>query len=72
MNLIRSVWHGNFWSQDNVVAALAATSLGAIWVSAAADFGADGVIERFEQVKPKLLFSIDATMYVHATLTVPM
>jgi len=66
------VWCGNFWSQENVVAALAATSLGAIWVSAAADFGAHGVIERFEQVKPKVLFSIDATMYVRATLTMAM
>ncbi|KAF9514059.1 hypothetical protein BS47DRAFT_1362010 [Hydnum rufescens UP504] len=33
---------------ENVVAALASTALGAIWVSAAADFGPDGVLERYK------------------------
>jgi len=32
-------------------------------VSAAADFGADGVLERLEQVKPKVVFSVDGTVY---------
>lgn len=32
--------------QENVAACLAATALGGIWVSAAADFGPEGVLER--------------------------
>jgi len=41
---------------ETVVAMLATTSLGAIWTSTSPDFGADSVIERFGQVKPKVLF----------------
>ncbi|KAF8321164.1 acetoacetate-CoA ligase [Clavulina sp. PMI_390] len=48
---------------ENVVATLAATAVGAIWVSAAADFGPFGVIERLEQVRPRVLFSIDSMVY---------
>ncbi|KDQ16356.1 hypothetical protein BOTBODRAFT_31043 [Botryobasidium botryosum FD-172 SS1] len=50
-------------SIENVVASLAATALGAIWVSAASDFGPDGVLERFEQVTPTVIFSIDKNIY---------
>ncbi|KAI0751968.1 acetoacetyl-CoA synthetase [Irpex lacteus] len=48
---------------ENVAACLAATAIGCIWVSAAADFGAEGVLERFEQVRPTLIFSVDAVIY---------
>ncbi|KAF9462660.1 acetoacyl-CoA synthetase [Collybia nuda] len=48
---------------ENVAACLATTAIGGIWVSAAADFGSEGVIERFEQVQPKFIFSIDAVVY---------
>ncbi|KAH8830910.1 acetoacetyl-CoA synthetase [Flagelloscypha sp. PMI_526] len=48
---------------ENVVACLAATALGCIWVSAAADFGPDGVFERFEQVKPAVIFVVDAVAF---------
>ncbi|KAG2013636.1 acetyl-CoA synthetase [Coprinopsis cinerea AmutBmut pab1-1] len=48
---------------ENVVACLATTALGGIWVSAAADFGAEGVLERLEQVKPKFLFAVNAVVY---------
>ncbi|KAI0081811.1 acetoacetate-CoA ligase [Panus rudis PR-1116 ss-1] len=48
---------------ENVAACLAATAIGCIWVSAAADFGPEGVLERFEQVQPKLIFSVDAVVY---------
>ncbi|KAJ3997023.1 acetoacetyl-CoA synthetase [Lentinula boryana] len=48
---------------ENVAACLATTALGGIWVSAAADFGAEGVLERFEQVQPKLIFTVDAVVY---------
>ncbi|KAJ3828588.1 acetoacetyl-CoA synthetase [Lentinula raphanica] len=48
---------------ENVAACLATTALGGIWVSAAADFGAEGVLERFEQVQPKFIFTVDAVVY---------
>ncbi|PVF91735.1 putative acetoacetyl-CoA synthetase [Serendipita vermifera] len=50
-------------SIENVVAALAAISLGAIWTSAASDFGPKGVLERFEQVEPTVVFGSDAVSY---------
>ncbi|KAI0921855.1 hypothetical protein AcW1_004282 [Taiwanofungus camphoratus] len=55
----------------NVAACLASSAIGCIWVSAAADFGPEGVLERFEQVQPSLIFSVDAVVYnakVHAHL----
>ncbi|KAF5388239.1 hypothetical protein D9615_000421 [Tricholomella constricta] len=48
---------------ENVVACLATTAAGGIWVSAAADFAPEGVIERFEQVQPKFIFAVDAVVY---------
>ncbi|KAF9075793.1 acetoacyl-CoA synthetase [Rhodocollybia butyracea] len=48
---------------ENVAACLAATAISAIWVSAAADFGPEGVLERFEQVQPKVIFTVDAVVY---------
>ncbi|CDT79041.1 Acetoacetyl-coenzyme A synthetase [Vibrio coralliirubri] len=44
---------------QTVVAMLATTSLGAIWTSTSPDFGVESVIERFGQVKPKMLFTCD-------------
>ncbi|MDF2153506.1 acetoacetate--CoA ligase [Vibrio sp. CAU 1672] len=44
---------------QTVIAMLATTSLGAIWTSTSPDFGVDSVIERFGQVKPKVLFTCD-------------
>ncbi|GLB33820.1 putative acetyl-coenzyme A synthetase N-terminus [Lyophyllum shimeji] len=48
---------------ENVVACLATAAVGGIWVSAAADFGPEGVLERFEQVQPKFIFAVDAVVY---------
>ncbi|KAG7096942.1 hypothetical protein E1B28_004340 [Marasmius oreades] len=48
---------------ENVVACLATTALGGIWVSAAADFGPEGVLERFQQVQPTFIFAVDAVVY---------
>ncbi|OSD04284.1 acetoacyl-CoA synthetase [Trametes coccinea BRFM310] len=48
---------------ENVAACLACAAIGCIWVSAAADFGAEGVFERLEQVQPKLIISVDAVVY---------
>ncbi|KAF8204986.1 acetoacetyl-CoA synthetase [Pholiota molesta] len=50
---------------ENVAACLATSAIGGIWVSAAADFGPAGVMERLEQVQPKIIFSVDAVVYNH-------
>lgn len=39
---------------------LATTSLGAIWASASPDFGVKGILDRFEQVLPKVLISVES------------
>jgi len=48
---------------ETVVAMLAATSLGAVWTSCSPDFGFQGVMDRFGQVKPKVLFAADGYYY---------
>ncbi len=40
-----------------IIAMLAATSLGATWSSCSPDFGIKGVLDRFGQIKPKVLFT---------------
>ncbi|MGD9249393.1 MAG: AMP-binding protein, partial [Desulfobacteraceae bacterium] len=44
---------------ESVVAMLAATAIGAVWSSCSPDFGIKGVLDRFGQIKPKLLFTAD-------------
>ncbi|EPQ8263340.1 acetoacetate--CoA ligase [Vibrio alginolyticus] len=44
---------------QTVIAMLATTSLGATWTSTSPDFGIESVLERFGQVKPKILFTCD-------------
>jgi len=46
-----------------VVAMLAATSLGAIFTSASPDFGVQGVLDRFGQSEPKVLYTVDGYWY---------
>jgi acetoacetyl-CoA synthetase len=48
---------------ETVVAMLAAASLGAVWSSASPDFGADGVVDRFGQIAPRVLIGIDGYYY---------
>ncbi|MAH05691.1 MAG: acetoacetate--CoA ligase [Alphaproteobacteria bacterium] len=48
---------------ETIYVALAAASLGAIFSSASPDFGAGGVIDRFGQTEPKLLFTVDHYYY---------
>lgn len=48
---------------ETVVAFLACASIGAIWSSCSPDFGSDSVIERFKQIKPKLLFAVNGYSY---------
>jgi acetoacetyl-CoA synthetase len=44
---------------ETVVAMLASVSLGATWSSCSPDFGKKGVLDRFGQIRPKVLFTAD-------------
>ena len=48
---------------QTIVAMLAAASIGAIWCSCSPDFGTTGVIDRFGQIEPKVLFLADGYYY---------
>lgn len=48
---------------ETVVAMLAATSLGAVWSSCSPDFGLQGVIDRFGQIKPRMLLATNGYHY---------
>jgi acetoacetyl-CoA synthetase len=48
---------------EAIIAMLAASSLGAIWSSASPDFGVQGVLDRFGQIEPKVLFAVDGYYY---------
>ncbi len=48
---------------EAVVAFLATVSIGAIWSSCSPDFGARSVVERFQQIEPKVLFVVDGYRY---------
>jgi acetoacetyl-CoA synthetase len=48
---------------ETIAAFLACASLGAIWSSAAPEFGARSVIDRFAQIEPKVLLTIDGYRY---------
>ncbi|MAC45910.1 MAG: acetoacetate--CoA ligase [Oceanospirillum sp.] len=53
---------------ETVIAMLATTSLGAVWSSCSPDFGINGVLDRFGQIKPKVLFTTDGYYYSKKTL----
>ncbi len=48
---------------EAIIAMLATASLGAIWSSASPDFGVQGVIDRFGQIEPAVLFTVDGYWY---------
>ena len=48
---------------ETVIAMLATASLGAVWSSCSPDFGVKGVVDRFGQIEPKVLFSADGYRY---------
>ena len=55
---------------EAVAAMLAASSLGAIFSSCSPDFGERGVLDRFGQIEPKLLFACDGYWYNGKTVDV--
>ncbi len=48
---------------ETIVAVLATSSIGAVWSSCSPDFGIDGVVDRLDQIKPKILFCASAYTY---------
>ena len=48
---------------ESIAATLATASLGAVWSSCSPDFGVQGVIDRFGQIEPKVLFCADGYIY---------
>ncbi|SVA89010.1 uncharacterized protein METZ01_LOCUS141864, partial [marine metagenome] len=48
---------------ETIIAMLATASIGAIWSSCSPDFGIKGVLDRFKQIEPKLIFTADGYWY---------
>ncbi|MFC2016644.1 acetoacetate--CoA ligase [Chloroflexota bacterium] len=48
---------------ETAIAMLAATSIGAVWSSCATDLGAQATLDRFGQIEPKILFTVDGYYY---------
>ncbi|MBF0113384.1 MAG: acetoacetate--CoA ligase [Desulfamplus sp.] len=48
---------------ESIIAMLAATSIGAVWSSCSPDFGIKGVLDRFGQTKPRILFTADGYFF---------
>jgi len=48
---------------EAIIAMLATASIGAIWSSCSPDFGINGVVDRFGQIEPKVLFAANAYFY---------
>ena len=48
---------------ETVVAYISTAAIGAIWSSCSPDFGTSGVIDRFSQINPKILFITDIYFY---------
>ncbi|MEX0959448.1 MAG: acetoacetate--CoA ligase [Burkholderiales bacterium] len=46
-----------------IVAMLATSSIGAVWSSCSPDFGVQGVVDRFGQIEPKVLFAVEGYYY---------
>ena len=48
---------------ETIIFMLATASLGAIWSSCSPDFGAQGVLDRFGQIEPVILFAVEGYHY---------
>ncbi len=53
---------------EAIIAMLATATIGAVWSSASPDFGVRGVLDRFGQIEPKVLFAADGYFYNGKTL----
>jgi acetoacetyl-CoA synthetase len=48
---------------ETIIAMLGATAIGAVWSSCSPDFGVRGVVDRFGQIEPTVLFTVDGYWY---------
>jgi len=48
---------------DTIAAFLAVNSLGAVWSCCSPDFGLESLVDRFQQIEPKILFACDSYHY---------
>ncbi len=48
---------------ETAIAMLATTSLGAAWASCGSELGVRAVVDRFSQIRPKVLFTVDGYLY---------
>ncbi len=48
---------------ETIIAMLATSSLGAIWSSCSPDFGYQGIMDRFSQIEPTVLITVDGYFY---------
>ena len=55
---------------ETVVGMLSATSLGAIWSSCSPDFGINGIVDRFEQIEPVMLMTVDGYFYAGKNISI--
>ena len=53
---------------ETIISMLATASIGAIWSSCSPDFGIKGVLDRFQQIEPKLIFAADGYLYNGKTI----
>ena len=55
---------------EAVIAMLATSAIGAVWSSTSPDFGKAGVLDRFGQIAPKVLFATDGYLYAGKRLSI--
>jgi len=48
---------------EAIIGLLASASLGSIWSSCSAEFGVGGIVDRFKQIEPKVLLTVDGYIY---------
>jgi len=53
---------------ETIITMLATASIGAIWSSCSPDFGIKGVLDRFQQIEPKLILAADGYLYSGKTI----
>lgn len=55
-------------SVDAMAICLAALSLGAVWSSSSCDLGTAGIVDRYKQISPKVIFADDGYVYAGKTI----
>ncbi len=55
---------------ETIVAALGAAAIGAVWSSCSPDFGIQGVLDRFGQIEPRILVTVDGYYYAGKTIDI--